>query len=157
MFFGQFASKNWFSENWLKFGTVAHCYILISNLMFIFSKNFHSFFGANLVSKLQVFQINRNFVQECIALSSLRFKCLFFQKFFSYIFLCKFGPKIWGSIKWPKFRTGVHCCILITILIFFFTVFVNHIFWTNLVSKFKVFQIDWNFVQGYIATYLLRF
>ena len=37
-FFGKFGPKIWSSSNWLKFGTEVDCYMLISILMFIFSK-----------------------------------------------------------------------------------------------------------------------
>ena len=74
VFLGKFCLKNWSSPNWLKFGTGVHCYILISNLMFIFPKFLSlTFFWANLVPKSEVLQINWNLVQGHIAIYLLRF------------------------------------------------------------------------------------
>ena len=38
VFWGKFGPKNWSSSNWLKFGIGVNCYILMSNLKFMFSK-----------------------------------------------------------------------------------------------------------------------
>ena len=88
------------SSNWLKFGRRVDCYMLISILMFIFSK-FLSFiiFWKSLVSKSEVLQINWNLVQAYIAI-------YFFKISVSHIFFFdKFGPIIWSSTKWLKVRT----------------------------------------------------
>ena len=59
VFLGKFGPKNWSSPNRLKFGVWVHCYILISNLMFIFSK-FLSFifFGQIWSQNLKVLKLN---------------------------------------------------------------------------------------------------
>ena len=50
-----------------------------------------------------------------------RFFCLFFQILFIHIsFAGKFAPKILSSSNWLKSCKGVHCFILITILMFIF-------------------------------------
>ena len=55
----------------------------------------------------------------------------------------KFGPIISSSTKWLKFRRGVQCCMLITILMFTFSKFLTVIFfWENLISKSEVLQIN---------------
>ena len=41
--------------------------------------------------------------------------------------------------------------------VYYFKIFVIHIFWPNLVPKSEVLQISLNLIQGYIATYLSRF
>ena len=73
-FLGKFGLKNWSSPNWLKFGTEVHCYIVISNLMFIPPKILSlTFFWANLIPKSEVLQINWNLVQRDIAICLLWF------------------------------------------------------------------------------------
>ena len=70
-FLGKFGPKNWSPPNWLQSGTSV---FPMSNLMLIFSKYLSSIFlGANLVSKLEVLQINRNMVQGYIATWLLRY------------------------------------------------------------------------------------
>ena len=101
-------------------------------------------------------------------------------------FLGKFGPKNLSSRNWLKFGKGVHCYMLVTVLMFIFFKFFSFIFlgnfgpkiwsssnwqkfptgvhcyvviifWGNLVPKSEVLQINWNLVQVYIAIYLLHF
>ena len=69
-----------------------------------------------------------------------------------------FSKMVPSSPNWLKYGTGVHCYIFISNLMLIFSKYLSLIFfWANLVPKFEVFQIEWNFVQGYIATCLLRF
>ena len=121
VFLGKFGPKIWSSPNWRKFGTGVLCYILISNLIFIFKNS-------------EVLQINWNLVQGYVAMCLLRFKHLFFQKSFHlYFFLSKFGLKIRSSC------TGMYCYMFIRILMFIFSKFLSVIFLlTNLVTKFKL-------------------
>ena len=147
-FLGKFGPKNWSSPNWLKVGTGVHCYILISNLMFIFL-TFLSFifFKTNLVRKSEVLQINCNFVHGYIVMLITILMFIFpkflpikiwpynldsfklidlmfvFWNFLSVIFSDKFCPKISSFPNWLKFRTGVHCYMFITILMFNFSKF----------------------------------
>ena len=79
------------------------------------------FFGENLVLKPEVLQINLNLIQRYIAIS--KFCVYFFKNIFMHIFLGKFGPQLWRSPNYWKFGTGVHCYMLITILIFIFPKF----------------------------------
>ena len=86
VFLGKFGPKNWNSPNWLKFDKGVHCFILISNLKFIFKNFCHTFFWANLVQKSDFPQINWNLIQEYIVICLLRLKCLVLQKILSVIF-----------------------------------------------------------------------
>ena len=52
-----------------------------------------------------------------------------------------------GTLLYPYFEFNVY----------FFKIFVIHIFWANLVPKSEGPQIKWNLVQGYIAICLLQF
>ena len=71
-----------------------------------------------------------------IAICLLRFLHLFFKNFHQSFFFAKFGPIILSSTKWLKFRTGIDCCMLITILMFTFSKFLSVIFsGTHLVPK----------------------
>ena len=187
VFLGKFGHKSWSSPNWLKFGAGFHCYIVISNLMFVFPKFLlFTFYWASLVLKPEVLQINRYLVQGYIAICLLRFWCLFFQNLcHSCFFLIKFGPIIWISSNWSKFCRGLHFYMLNAVLMFissrffsfmffgqiwsqnqkffkltkiwyrgrslyayfdfnvyFFKIFVIHIFWANLVPKSEVLQIN---------------
>ena len=46
----------------------------------------------------------------------------------------------------------VHCCMFVIILIIIFSKFLSVIhFWTNLIPKSNVNQIDWNLIQGLIV------
>ena len=100
-FLGKFGPKNWSSPNWLKVGTGVHCYIFISNLMFIFPKFLSLiFFWANLVRKSEVLQINWNSVQGYIAICLLQFSVYFFKSFVIHIILGKFVPNVWCCPKW---------------------------------------------------------
>ena len=119
VFLGKFGPKIWSSPNWRKFGTGVLCYILISNLIFIFKNS-------------EVLQINWNLVQGYVAMAM----CLtfIFSKVFSFIFfLSKFRLKIRSSC------TGIYCFMFIRILTFIFSKFLSVIFLlTNLVTKFKL-------------------
>ena len=114
--------------------------------MFIFPKLCHSnFFWANLVPKSELLQINWNLVQVYIATNLLRFQSLFFQTFCHSCSLGKFGPIIWISSNWLKFRRGVHYYMLITVLMFIFSklfsfVFFGEIWYQNL-KFFKLTEI----------------
>ena len=55
-------------------------------------------------------------------LTEISYRGIFFQNSFHLYFQGKFGSKIWGSSNWLKFRTGLHCYMLTTILMFFFKV-----------------------------------
>ena len=52
---------------------------------------------------------------------------IFYKLFVNYIFLYKFGPKIWSFPNWLKFRAVVHRYMIITVLMFVFQTFVIHI------------------------------
>ena len=101
VFLGKFGPKNWNSPNWLKFDKGVHCFILISNLKFIFKNFCHTFFWANLVQKSDFPQIN------CyMFITTLMFS--FTKNFVSHIFSDKFNLKIWSSPNWLKFGAGLY-------------------------------------------------
>ena len=134
-FLGKFCLKNGSSPNRLKFGAGVHCYMLITILLFIFSKcSSFILFWANFVPKCEILQINWNLVQGYIAIGLLRFLCFFFQNFCHSYFLgqiwsqnLKFSvlTEIWGK------RTFLYACYNFNV--YFSQIFVTHIFWTNLV------------------------
>ena len=114
--FGQIWSQKLSSPNSLKFGTGVHCYILISNLMFIFPK-------------FLSFTFSRQIWSQNLKSSKL--------------------TEIWYKSTFLYAHFDFNVC--------FFKIFVIHIFWANFVPKSEVSQINWNLIQGCIATCLLRF
>ena len=127
--------------------------MLITISMLIVSK-FLSFIFFGLIwsqntkfSKLTEIWDKRTFLYACYDVN------VYFSKIFAtHIFLGQFGPTIWSSSKWLKFCRGVNCCMLNTILMFIFLKFLSVIFfWTNLVPKSNVLQIDLNLIQGHIV------
>ena len=115
--FGRFSPIIWISSNWLKFCKGVHSYILITVLMFVFSK------------------------------------------LFWFIFLGKFGPKIWSSFKLTDiWYRGKLLNAYFDFNVYFFKLFLSFIhFWANLFLKCEVIQIDWNFIQEQIVICWLRF
>ena len=152
-FGGQFCPTIRSSSKWLKFRRGVNCCMLITILMFIFSK-FLSFIYFGLIwsqnlkfSKLTEIWDKRTFLYACYKGN------VYFSKIFTtHIFWGQFFPTIWSSSKWLKFRRGVNCCLLITILMIIFSKFLSVIFfWINLVPKSNVLQIDWSLIQGHIV------
>ena len=134
-----------------------HNYMLITILMFIFPNFWHSCF----CKFSPIIWISSNWlkfhrgVHFYMLITVLMF---IFLKFFSFIFLGKFDPKIWSSSNWLKFGIEVDWYMLMSILmVFFFRISVIHTFWANLVPKSEFLQINWNLIQGYIATCLSWF
>ena len=158
-FLGKFSLKSRSSPNLLKFGAGLHFYILISNLIFSFSKFLSLiFFGLIWSQNLKFSRLTEIWDKHTFLYACYNVNFYFSKIFATDIFLGQFGPTIWISLKWLKFCRGVNCCMLITILMFIFSKFLSVIFfWAKLVAKFEVFQIDWNFVQGNIPTCRLRF
>ena len=155
---GKFDLKNWSFPNSLKFDTEVYCYILILILMFIFPRFLSlTFIWANLVPKSEVLQINWNLVQGYIRMCLFRFYCLFFQNFCHSYVLGKFGPKIYSSPNKLKFDTGVHCYMVIMILMFSFLKIFHWYNFGQIWAKSNVLHIDWNLIQGHIVTCWLRF
>ena len=81
-----------------------------------------------------------------------------FQKIMSLMFFWQ----IWSyNLDFFKFseilKIGTLLYAYYNVDIYFAKIFVTNIFWINLVQIFEVYQMGWNFVQGYIATSLLRF
>lgn len=67
------------------------------------------------------------------------------------VFLGKVSrPKIEFFPNWIKLSTTVHCSILITILMLFFSNFLPFIVGAKLFSKLDFLQINKNLVKGYI-------
>ena len=73
-FWGKFGPIIWRSTKWLKFHRGVHCCMLITISMFIFPIFCQSsFFLANLVSKSEVLQIDRIFIEGYITICLLQF------------------------------------------------------------------------------------
>ena len=158
-FLSKFGPQIWHSSDLLKFVTEVDCYMLTSILMFIFSKLLlFILFGQIWSQNLNFYKSTQIWYKRSLLylITILMNIC---SNFLSVKFLGgKFGPIICSSTKWLKFRRGIHCCKLITILMFIFSKFLSFIFfWANLVSKSEILQIDWKLVQGYITICLLRF
>ena len=111
--------------------------------MFIFSK-FLSFifFWANLVPK---------------SLNQLKFAtevhCYMLVRILTFIFSIFFG-QIWSrNLKYFKLTEityrGTLLCAYCNFDVYFFKIFVIHIFWANMVPKSIVLQIYLNMIQGY--------
>ena len=82
----------------------------------------------------------------------------FFQNICQSYFLDKFGTITWTYSNWLKFRRVVHCYYkLITVLIFIFSKLFWFMFFGQIWSQPEVLQINWNLIQSYIATCLLKF
>ena len=83
----------------------------------------------------------------------------FFEILIIHIFWGKFGPS--QNLKLSKLTKilyrGTFLYAYCDFNVYFLKIFVIHIFWSNLVPKSEVPQINWNLIQGYIATCLLRF
>ena len=81
-----------------------------------------------------------------------------FPKLLSLILL----GQIWSqNLKFFKLTEicyrGRLICTYFDFDVYFFKIFAIHIFWTNLVAKSKVLQINWNLVQAHIFACLLWF
>ena len=151
VFFGQTSS------NWLKFGTGVDCYMLISILMFIFSK-FLSFifFWKNCDLKIWSSPNQLKFGAGVHCYMLIASFIFIFSKFLSVIFfLGKFGPIIWSSTKWLKLCTLLYAYYDFNDYFFKILSFIQ--FWVNLVQKSNILQIYWNLIQGYIVICWLRF
>ena len=132
MFLGKFRPKNWSSPDRLKFGVCVHCYILISNLMIIFSK-FLSFifFGQIRPQNLKFLKLNGIWYRGTLLYVYYNFNVHFSKIFVTYVFLGKFGTIIWIFPNWLKVRRVVHCYMLIRIF-YIYKSFVVH----TILSKF---------------------
>ena len=66
-----------------------------------------------------------------------------FSKFFSFMILGEFGPKIWSSLNWLEYDTEGNCYMIISILMFILSKFLSAIlFWVNLVPWSEDLQND---------------
>ena len=63
------------------------------------------------------------------------FNVYFSKKFYHSWFLGKFGPIIWIPSNWLKFLRGIHCYMLITVLILIFSKFFSFIFFGQIWSQ----------------------
>ena len=122
--FGQIWSPKLSFPNWRKFGAGVHCYILTSNLIFIFSKFCHSYFFEQVWSQnLKLSKLTEIWYRCTLLCAYHDFNIHFSKTFVIHDFVDKFGPTIWISSNWLKFHRRVHCCMLITISMFIFSKF----------------------------------
>ena len=136
MRFGQVSSKNLSSPNWLKFGAGVHCYILILNLMFIFSK---------------FFKLVEIWYKGKLLYVYYDYKVYFFKILFIKLFFWQIGVKIWISSNWLKFRTGVNALLhtYYDFNVHFFKIFVILIFFAlTMVSESEIFPNWLKFGSG---------
>ena len=142
----KFVPKIWSSSNWLKFGTEVDYHMLISTLMFIFSKFFSFIFFGQIRSQiLKFFKLTEIWYRGRLPYDYFDFNVYFFKILFIHIVLDKFGPKIWSYLNWLKFGTVVYAHFDFNACFFKFFSFI--VFWTNLVPKCEVLQVDWNLVH----------
>ena len=153
---GKFGLKNRSSPNWLKFGTGVHCYILITNLKFIFPKILSlMFFGQIWSHNLDFFKLTEIYFRGTLPCTYYNFNIYFFKVLFIHIFGANWSQnlkffkltEIWyrGRLRYAYFDFDVYL----------FKIFVIPFFRANLVPKSEVLQINWNLVQAYIVTCLL--
>ena len=98
IFFGKFSSKIWTSPK--KFGTGVHCYMLITVLLFIFSKFFWFIFFGQIWSKyLKFFKLTEISYRAMLLCAYYNFNVYFFKNFCQSYF---FG-QIWSdNLKFYK-------------------------------------------------------
>ena len=129
----------WVSSNWLKFRKGLYCYMLITVLMFIFSKIFSFILFRQICSQnLKSFKLTEIWYRARLLYAYFDFDVYFFNIFVSHIFLGKFGLKILSSPNWQKFRRVVHYNMLITILMLVFQKFCH---WYNLGQNLMLSQL----------------
>ena len=123
-FLGKFDPKNWS----LVQGYIAIC--LLQFYCLFFQNSFCSYFFWQIWSQIwsSLSKLTEILYRGTLLYAYYNFNVYFFKILFIHIFWLKFGPKIWSSLNWQKFCTGVHCCLLITILMFIFSKFFSFIF-----------------------------
>ena len=142
-FWGKFGLKICSSSNLLKFGTEVDYHILISILMFIFSKFFSFIFLRQIWSQnLKFFRLTEIWYRDRLPYTHFSFNVYFFKILFTHIFGENLIPKsevfrlieIWyrGRLSYAYFDFNVYV----------FKILFTHIFGTNLVPKSEVLQID---------------
>ena len=119
IFFGKILSQN------LKFFKLTDIWYRGRLLYAYFDFNVYFFkifaihiFWANLVQNLKFSKLTDIWYRRTLLYAYYDFNVQFFQIFCQLYF---FGPIIWSSTKWLKFCRRVHCCMLITILMFIFS------------------------------------
>ena len=99
-FWDKFGPKIWSSSDWLKFGIGVDYHMLISTLMFIFSKFFSLIFSDKFALKIRSSSDWLKFGTEVDYHMLISILIFVFSRFFSFIFL---GP-IWSqNLKFFKF------------------------------------------------------
>ena len=93
--------------------------MVITILTFIFSKFLSFIFlGLSWSQNLNFSKLTEICYRVTLLYAYYDFNVYFFKIFVSHSFSGKFVPIISSSTKWLKYRTGLHCCMLITILMF---------------------------------------
>ena len=82
MFLGKFDPIIWISSNWLKFRIGVHCYMLITALMFIFSKKISFTFLGQIWSKnLKFYKLTEICCKRTLLYAYYNFNVYFFKNF----------------------------------------------------------------------------
>ena len=104
------------------------------------------FFGQIWSQKLKFSKLIKIWYRVTLLYPHFEFNIYFSKSFVIHIFLGKFGPKILSSPNQPKFGTGVHSYMLITILMFIFPKFLSLMFfgqiWSHNMDFFKLTEIS---------------
>ena len=79
---------HWISSNWLRFGTVVDCYMLISILILIcFPNFFHSYFFWEIcLQNLKFSKLTEIFFRRTLLYTYYNFNFFFFKNFLSHIY-----------------------------------------------------------------------
>ena len=97
------------------------------------------FLKVNLVQNLKFTKLTEILYRGTLLYAYYDFNVYFFKYF------VKFGPIIWISSNWLKFCRGVHCYMLITVLIFIHSKFFSFILfgqiWSQNLKFFKLTKI----------------
>ena len=122
--------------NWNLVATRVHFYMLITILMFIFSKFFSFIFFVLIWSQnLKAFKLIEIWYIGRLLYAFFDFIVYLFKFFVIHIRSCKFVPKIWSSSNWLKFGTEVDYHMLISTLMFIFSKFFSFIFFGQIWSQ----------------------
>ena len=150
----KFGPKNLSSTNWLKFATGVYCYVLISNLLFIFPKFCDHYF---LGQKLKYSKSTKIWYSGTLLYAYFDFNVYFSKIFVIYAFLANLVPQFgFLQIDWYFVEGCIAICLLRLKCLFF-----QNYFYSYFLGKFglKIWRSSkWlKFCTGVHSICLLRF
>ena len=147
-FFWQFRPKFWYSPNWLGFDTVtlsyAGYYFYIAFQYFLHLIFWRYIWARNLLFSRLTYLGGLLFHR--VTFSSVDYEInIYFSIIFPHKFIDKFGL---SKLCSQNLSTGVHLCMLMTILVFLSSKFLPFkLFWTDFVSKSNRLKLDTRLLQ----------